>query len=46
MIGEVLRTHRAPSETALEEVVDQVFLPLSAHYGDGSGRLNSVCARE
>ncbi|MGW7573480.1 TetR-like C-terminal domain-containing protein [Streptomyces sp. NPDC054765] len=34
-VGEVLITHRTPPEATLIEVVDQVFLPLVAHYCAG-----------
>ncbi|WP_127357111.1 TetR/AcrR family transcriptional regulator [Actinacidiphila soli] len=32
VVGEILLTHRPPSQAAITEVVDQVFLPLIAHY--------------
>ncbi|MCC3315768.1 TetR/AcrR family transcriptional regulator [Nocardia africana] len=32
VVGDMLLTHRPPSRAAITEVVDQVFLPLIAHY--------------
>ncbi|MEU9111615.1 TetR/AcrR family transcriptional regulator [Streptomyces sp. NPDC048483] len=37
VVAETLLTHRAPSEAALTEVVDQIFLPLVGHYGAPEG---------
>lgn len=37
-VSEVLTTHRAPTESSIAEVVDQVFLPLIAHYGGAPDR--------
>lgn len=38
VVGGMLITHRAPSEADVTAMVDEVFLPLIAHYGRAGSR--------